>query len=47
MHSVLESHVRVWIVGERHTHKHSIQNPRESLNDKVEPLFVSLEQLFL
>jgi hypothetical protein len=47
MHGVLESHVRVWIVGKRHTHKHSIQNIRESLNDEVKTLLVCLEDFVL
>lgn len=47
VHGILYAQVGVGIVSKGHTHEHTIQNPRKSLNDEIEALLVRLKQLLL
>lgn len=44
---ILDTQVGVGIVRKGHTHEHTIQNPRKSLNDEIEAFYVNLKQLLL
>ena len=47
VHGILDTQVGVGIVSKGHTHEHTIQNPRTSLNDAIEAFYVNLKQLLL